>query len=101
MSIDMNAWMGLTMEQEILLVMFWVIPLLPNCLDLEGYVMLCTMNTSIQRSYSKRARVLCTAWDKTLFFMLLASIWKRETYFKYVFETYHMNAFELSYNILI
>jgi hypothetical protein len=99
MSIDMNAWMGLTVEQEIVLVMFWVMPLLPNCLHLEGYAMLCTMNASMQRSYSKCARVLCMTWDKTFFFLVAS--WKRETYFKYVFETYHVNDCELSYNRLI
>jgi hypothetical protein len=78
MSIDMNAWMGLTMEQEIILVMFWVMPLLPNFLHLEGYAMLCTMNASMQRSYSKCARVLCMTWDKAYFLLLLVFPFGRE-----------------------
>jgi hypothetical protein len=48
MSIDMNAWMCLIVEHEIVLVMFWIIPFLTSCLHLEGYAMLFNLNDSFE-----------------------------------------------------
>ena len=48
MSIDMNAWMCLIVEHEIVLVMLWIIPFLTSCPHLEGYAMLFTLNDSFE-----------------------------------------------------
>ena len=40
MDINLHAWMGITVKEEIELAMSWVMSLLPRCLHIKGCVML-------------------------------------------------------------
>jgi hypothetical protein len=48
MSINLNAWMYLIVEHEIVLVVLWIISFLTSCLHLEDYAMLFTLNDSFE-----------------------------------------------------